>query len=107
MFVNPNVGRNYQDHNLILYPYQSSAAPETTLDSIPSSRLSVPEAMSQDIGILKCNGIEGCGKIRPSDEEDAALGPDFKKLWGEDFEASPEKLLAILAVSSDLLGDHS
>ena len=107
VFVNPSVGRNYQDHNLILYPYRLSAAPETTLDGILSGRLSVPEAMSQDTGILKWNVIEGCEKIRPSDEESGALGPEFKKLWGKDFEARPEKPLAILSASSGLLGDHS
>ena len=63
--------------------------------------------MSQDTVILKLNGIEGYEKIRPSDEEVAALGPDFKKLWEKDFEARPEKPLAILALSPGLLGDHS
>ena len=63
--------------------------------------------MSQDTGILNWNGIEVCGKIRPTPGEVEALGPEFKELWTKDFESRPEKTLAIIAVSSGLLGGHS
>ncbi|KFZ25497.1 hypothetical protein V502_00021 [Pseudogymnoascus sp. VKM F-4520 (FW-2644)] len=107
IFENPGVGNDYQDHQLILYPYHSTALAEETLDGLLSGRVAPQKAALASPGSLNWNGIEGCGKIRPTMKEVLALGPDFAQIWARDFELQAERPMTIIAVSSGFLGDHS
>jgi alcohol oxidase len=48
-----------------------------------------------------------CGKLRPSDEEIAALGPDFQKDWDKDFKPFPTRPLMLCGVVNAFLADPS
>jgi alcohol oxidase len=53
----PGVGENYQDHNLLFYPYKSSLPPEETLDGIFSGRKDFTKAIEEKDPQLGWNGI--------------------------------------------------
>jgi alcohol oxidase len=57
----PGVGENYQDHNLLFYPYKSSLLPEETLDGVFSGRKNLEEAIADKDPQLGWNGI---GKVK-------------------------------------------
>jgi alcohol oxidase len=41
----PGVGRHYQDHPLLMYPYKSNLAPDDTLDALAGGRLDLRQAI--------------------------------------------------------------
>jgi alcohol oxidase len=47
------------------------------------------------------------GKFRPTEEEVAGLGPDFKAAWDRDFKNAPNRPLMIIAMYLAYFGDHS
>ena len=53
----PGVGENYQDHNLLLYPYKSNLDEGETLDGILSGRKDFVKALEEKDPILGWNGI--------------------------------------------------
>lgn len=102
----PDVGEHYQDHHLMLYPYKTSLAPEETNDRLLAGRVDFAEAAGKQDPMLGWNSIDIAAKMRPSDSEVAELGPDFKKLWDEDFANSPTRPLMLCGVVNSFLGDH-
>ena len=96
----PGVGENYQDHNLIMYPYKTNLKPEETLDELLSGRLDFAKALEEKSPILGWNGIDVAGKLRPSDSEVSALGPEFQTLWDRDYASKPERPLGLLGAVS-------
>ncbi|KAF7187922.1 Alcohol oxidase [Pseudocercospora fuligena] len=46
--------------------------------------------------MLKWNGIDVCGKIRPTQEEVELLGPEFSQAWQRDFADSPSRPLVLV-----------
>ena len=103
----PGVGENYQDHNLIMYPYKTSLQPDETLDGVLSGRLDIAKATAEKNPILGWNGIDVAAKLRPTNAEVEALGEDFKRKWERDFAPYPERPLMLLGAVSTFLGDHS
>jgi len=101
----PGVGKDYQDHHLVLYPYKTSLDTTQTLDSILSGRADVPGMMTRKDPMLGWNGIDICSKIRPTAPEIAALGPEFQEAWDRDFEPNPNRPLMLCGVVSCFLGD--
>ncbi|TVY35506.1 Alcohol oxidase, partial [Lachnellula occidentalis] len=71
----PGVGEEYQDHNLLLYPYKTTLGPEESLDGILSGRKDFVKAIGEKDPMLGWNGVDLCAKLRPTDAEVAALGP--------------------------------
>lgn len=102
----PDVGENYQDHHLILYPYKTSLKPEDTLDSFLSGRKDFGEAVANKDPIMGWNAIDISSKIRPTDEEIEAMGPQFKEHWDADFKNRPTRPVMLVGVVSAFLGDH-
>lgn len=106
----PGVGSNYQDHNVIFYPYKSTAGISETIDGVVSGRLSLEEALKQKKAnpgrnIMGWNGLDCVGKLRPA--EVLSLHPALQKVWKEDFEPQPEKPLMLISTLAGYTGDHS
>ena len=101
----PDVGENYQDHHLVLYPYKTSLKPEQTLDGLLSGRKDFGEAMKNNDPILGWNGIDAASKIRPTNKEIEAMGPQFKEHWDRDFENRPTRPVMLTGVVQAFLGD--
>ena len=106
------VGTNYQDHNVVFYPYRSAAAASQTLDGILSGRLTLDAAAQEKAAnpsryVLGWNGFEGCGKVRPSAQDEALLGPELRALWERDYKPRPTRPLMLTSVLAGFVGDHS
>lgn len=94
----PGVGHDYQDHNLTLWPYKTALEPHETLDELISGRLSFEEALEKKDPRLGWNTIDVAGKVRPTKEEVASLGPAFKAAWDRDFKDKPNRPLSLIAL---------
>ncbi|EUC48625.1 GMC oxidoreductase [Bipolaris oryzae ATCC 44560] len=101
----PGVGKDYQDHHLILYPYKTSLEPHQTLDAILSGRADVAKMMENKDPILGWNGIDISSKLRPTEDEVTALGPEFREAWDRDFKDNPNVPLMLCGLVSGFLGD--
>ncbi|PGH27415.1 hypothetical protein AJ80_00893 [Polytolypa hystricis UAMH7299] len=106
------VGTNYQDHNVVFYPYISAASPYETLDGLLSGRLSLADALklktsSPNRHILGWNGIDCFGKIRPREDELKDLGVDLEKAWHRDFRDRETRPLMLMALGAGFLGNHA
>lgn len=74
----PGVGDGYEDHHLLGYPYLNALVPSDTLDGLILGRMgSYENLIKNKEKMLGWNGQEIQGKIRPTEAEIAALGPDF------------------------------
>ncbi|GAW13347.1 hypothetical protein ANO14919_027300 [Xylariales sp. No.14919] len=100
----PGVGHDYQDHHLILYPFKTTLEPHETLDELFFGQLSWEEAMKRRDPRLGWNGIDAAGKTRPTEEEVASLGPEFKAAWDRDFKDKPNKPLMLMALLNAYFG---
>lgn len=96
----PGVGAGYQDHHLLIYPYRTSLLPNETADSVVGGRLNIPDLISTNASILGWNAQDVTAKIRPTDEEVAALGPEFIAAWERDFKHNLNKPLILMALVS-------
>jgi len=103
----PGVGENYQDHHLVLYPYRTSLGENETLDGILSGRKDFVKALEEKDPMLGWNGIDVCSKLRPTEAEVAALGPEFQKDWDRDFKDKPTRPLMLCGVVNAFLADPS
>lgn len=103
----PGVGQNYQDHNMIPYIYKTSLEPHETGDAITTGRLPLADAIAQNHPHLGWNYIDLSSKLRLTDVEVAAMGPEFQAMWDRDFKNHPNRPLMLMAVGSGTLGDSS
>ncbi|RDA90935.1 hypothetical protein CP533_5358, partial [Ophiocordyceps camponoti-saundersi (nom. inval.)] len=95
----PGVGNGYQDHHLVSYPYLNDMSVTETLDGLYCGRMGEWEhLMRENDKILGWNGQQLQAKVRPTDSEVAALGPEFQKAWDEEFRDHPDKPLAVFSV---------
>ncbi|OTA92428.1 putative alcohol oxidase [Hypoxylon sp. CO27-5] len=101
----PAVGSNYQDHNLIAYIYRTSLDPTDTGDDIIAGRVTAEELIARKDPHLGWNFIDLSSKLRLTDAEVAALGPEFQAAWDRDFKNYPNRPLMLMVVSSGILGD--
>ncbi|KAI0104647.1 GMC oxidoreductase [Nemania sp. FL0031] len=100
----PGVGHDYQDHHLILWPFKTSLEPHETLDELFSGRMSFEEAIKRKDPRLGWNTIDVSSKVRPTEEDIAALGPAFKAAWDRDFKDKPNKPLSLIAILNAYYG---
>ncbi|KAI1174757.1 GMC oxidoreductase-domain-containing protein [Nemania sp. FL0916] len=100
----PGVGHDYQDHHLILWPYRTALEPHETLDELISGRLSFAEAVEKKDPRLGWNTIDIAGKLRPTEEDIAALGPNLKAAWDRDFKEKPNRPLVFMALLNAYFG---
>jgi alcohol oxidase len=103
----PGVGNDYQDHHLTLYPYITGLQPHETIDEILRNPARRQEFVDNKDERLGWNSIDISAKLRPSDKDVAALGPEFKAAWDQDFAAHPDRPLMLLGLVSCFLGDPS
>ncbi|KAJ4334917.1 hypothetical protein N0V87_006512 [Didymella glomerata] len=103
----PGVGKDYQDHHLLLYPYRTNLSPDQTLDGILSGRMDAAEMIKNDDKMLGWNAIDISSKLRPTEEEVDALGPEFRAAWNRDFKDAPNRPLMLCGLISCFLGDPS
>ncbi|KAI0472730.1 putative alcohol oxidase [Xylariaceae sp. FL0804] len=95
----PGVGVGYEDHHLLGYAYKNALNIDETLDGLVLGKMgSWEDIMKSNTKMMGWNGQEIQGKVRPSDDEVAALGPDFQKAWDQEFRNRPDKPLAIFNV---------
>ncbi|KAJ7278949.1 putative glucose dehydrogenase [Mycena rebaudengoi] len=93
----PGVGREYEDHQVHVYPYRTSLGPEETADYITTGQVSPDELMQRNDKILGWNVQDVACKLRPRDADIAALGPEFEKAWKADFKDIPDKPMMLMA----------
>lgn len=96
----PGVGRNYQDHHLMIYSYKTALRPDETADGVIAGRVDVGELLHTNAPILGWNAQDITCKLRPRDAEVAALGPEFQAAYERDFKHNENKPLAMLAPAS-------
>lgn len=90
------VGENYLDHHLLTHPYKSSLLPNETVDAIYGGRVDLNELFQTNAPILGWNAADVTAKLRPTEEEVAALGPKFQAAWDRDYRDKPNKPVMIL-----------
>ncbi|CAH0045524.1 unnamed protein product [Clonostachys solani] len=103
----PGVGHEYQDHQLILYPYRTALQPHETIDRVLRNPHQRQELIDSKDSVLGWNSIDISSKLRPTDAEVAALGPEFKNAWDRDFKNAPTRPLMLMGLVSCFLGDPS
>lgn len=96
----PGVGSHYIDHQLIGSVYKTALDEDQTLDAIFDGRRDVGQLMGTGNGILGWNGVDMTSKLRPTEDEVAALGPKFQKAWERDFKNNPTKAMILLILIS-------
>ena len=80
--------------------YKTALAPEETIDGILSGRADVAALVEKKDKILGWNAIDISSKLRPTDSEVDALGPDFKASWDRDFKHDPNRPLMLMGLVS-------
>ncbi|KAI0441220.1 GMC oxidoreductase-domain-containing protein [Xylaria telfairii] len=100
----PGVGHDYEDHNLILFPFKTALEPHETLDELISGRLSIKEATERKDPRLGWNTIDVAAKLGFTEEDAASLGPDFKAAWERDFKHKPNKPVILLVLLTAFFG---
>ncbi|KAI1385460.1 GMC oxidoreductase [Hypoxylon trugodes] len=103
----PGVGHHYQDHNLMGYTYRTSLEPNETGDAIASGRLSAEDAIAKNHPHLGWNIMDLSSKLRLTEAEVDAMGPEFRAVWDRDFKDKPNRPFMLMAVSSGVLGDQT
>ncbi|KAH7233349.1 GMC oxidoreductase-domain-containing protein [Fusarium tricinctum] len=103
----PGVGHEYQDHNLILYPYKTALQPNETIDRVLRHPEKRQELIDSKDPVLGWNSVDISSKLRPSDADVASLGPEFQKAWDRDFKNSPNRPLMLMGLVNCFLGDPS
>lgn len=95
----PGVGADFQDHQLIVYPYKTGLAKDESLDDVATGRVDATKLIENKHRIVGWNGIDTSLKIRPnSDSEIEALGPQFKTVWDRDFKDAPNRPLMLTII---------
>jgi alcohol oxidase len=93
------VGSNYQDHQLVLYPYKSSLPPEDTADRLVLGGMEViMDLLQKGDTILGWNAQDVTCKLRPSEKDIAVMGPSFRDVWDRDFRDFPDKPLTLMSL---------
>ncbi|KAH6981400.1 GMC oxidoreductase-domain-containing protein [Ilyonectria destructans] len=103
----PGVGGDYQDHQLILYPYKTSLQPHNTIDLVLRNPGGRQELIDKKDKVLGWNSIDISSKLRPTEADVAALGPDFQAAWDRDFKNALDRPLMLMDLVSCFLGDPS
>lgn len=95
----PGVGNGYQDHNTMTYIYRSNLTPDETLDGMVTGTFDIPSMLQNRDDKVGWNCVDGNGKIRPNDVDVAGLGPDFQKLWDQEYKDKPDRPLAFMTLA--------
>lgn len=91
------VGNDYQDHQLCLYAYKTGLEPEDTFDVVVQGRVKPEDLIKENSPLLGYNAQDVTCKLRPSDDEIAALGAEFQQAWDQHFKVRPDKPLVLMS----------
>ena len=94
----PGVGNEYEDHQLAAYPYKTNLSPEDTFDGVLAGRVTLEELLKSGSRWVGYNAQDVTCKVRPSEDEVTALGPEFEEAWNAHFKNQTDKPLAIFAL---------
>lgn len=94
----PGVGNDYQDHHLTLWSYRTNLGPDETINGFANGRFDLQDMVKKASPLLGWNSMDASGKFRPTEEDVAALGPEFKAAWEKDFKNDPNRPLMIIAM---------
>ncbi|KAI1781537.1 alcohol oxidase-like protein [Hypoxylon cercidicola] len=103
----PGVGRDYEDHQIMLYGYKSDLPPEETLDAFNSGRLDREALVANKDKILSWNSFDIQCKLRPTEADVTALGPEFREVWDREFKNIPDKAWQLLIPVQCFPGDST
>ncbi len=92
----PGVGKDYQDHHLLLYPYKTNLDPSQTIDDVLSGRADAAKMLETKDKKLGWNSIDIAMKVRPTEEEVDSLGPEFRQAWDKDFKNVPNRPMMLM-----------
>lgn len=90
---NAGVGASYEDHQLMGYAYKTDLEPGHTINGILFGTMTPEGLLKEKSKILGWNAQDASGKVRPTDEEAAALGPEFLEAWNAHFKNKPDRPL--------------
>ncbi|KAH7303949.1 alcohol oxidase-like protein [Stachybotrys elegans] len=103
----PGVGHDYQDHNIVIYAYRTNLKPDETIDGILSGRDDVENLIATGNKLMGWNAVDVAGKIRPTEDEVDAYGPDFRDAWDRDFKHATNRPLMLTGLANAFLGDQA
>ncbi|KAI0768758.1 alcohol oxidase-like protein [Trametes elegans] len=106
----PGVGENYSDHPAVFLPFHAKEG-TVTLDGIVRDdpveiQKWTPQWLSTGKGLMSSNGVDGCGKVRPTPQELQAIGPDFKDKW-DSFYAGSDKPVVLIGSTAFYVGPNA
>jgi choline dehydrogenase-like flavoprotein len=87
----PGVGHEYEDHHLVLWPYQTDLKPHETNDAIVTGRIDRNVAIAEKQRRLGWNFVDAAVKARPSEQDVAKFDPHFQAAWNKDFKDKPNR----------------
>ena len=90
---NQGVGVGYEDHHSVPYSFKTNLDHESTINGFVFGTLDPAELIKSKAPILGTNGQDIGAKFRPTEEEAAALGPDFLEAFKEHYKNKPDKPL--------------
>ncbi|KAH9046734.1 alcohol oxidase-like protein [Lactarius hengduanensis] len=107
----PEVGENYQDHNLINLKF-FAADEAQTMDAIFRNEEGALDITAAEFGktrkeISMHNSIDAGIKWRPNPSEVAELGPEFQEYWDSYLANAPDKPVLWIGVGSASMGNHT
>ncbi|KAL3253586.1 hypothetical protein ABHI18_009381 [Aspergillus niger] len=103
----PGIGRNYQDHHLLIQTYYSALEPNETFDAPLAGRINMDGLIKSNAPIMGWNGQDASCKLRPTEADVTALGPEFEATYARDYLHTPNKPLALMALLGGFPGDPS
>ena len=104
---NLGVGVGYEDHQLMGSAYKTNLGPRDTLSDMIFGLLSPEMIFEERPEILGYNGQDATGKLRPTDEEAAALGPEFEAAWNANFKNKPDKPVVCMTLLNTYVSHSS
>ncbi|KAI1824102.1 alcohol oxidase-like protein [Xylaria intraflava] len=96
------VGQGFQDHHLSVCPYKSSLNPDETHDSINGGRFDMENPETRKL--LGWNATDITCKLRPTESDVAALGPEFQEVWEKEWKHNKNKPMVVMAAYNAFLG---
>lgn len=94
----PGVGRDYQNHQMILASYRADLTAKENVDSVFNGVLNATQLIQEDADILSWNGVDASAKIRPTKKDIDAFNPALRKVWEEQYANEPTRPLGVIVV---------
>ncbi|KAI0599724.1 GMC oxidoreductase-domain-containing protein [Biscogniauxia sp. FL1348] len=100
----PGVGYDYQDHQLMLYPFRTTMRAEETTNDLTLGRVPLEVVQARGDPRLGWNSIDIAAKLCPTEEETLGLGEPFRTAWAKDYRDKPNRPMLIMALIQTYIG---